>query len=185
MRERERKGEGEKRNEMNRRSASPQPHACRLPCRVMGILATEIFTDAEMSRGLVHLIWHQKSMDQNKRVHSFVSDLFKRQGRLKCIFHYGWWRSTQCYKLYAAHRPECHQRLWLQPVMNSYMQHVWKDTQTHNCAFIYVKRKCSLAYLTSHEYVNVLSHNKQHLFPLEKYNLAVNPGLSNYSYANT
>lgn len=38
----------------------------------------QFYRDAEMSRG--HLIWHQKRMDQNSGVLSFVSGLLTRQG---------------------------------------------------------------------------------------------------------
>lgn len=46
-------------DEMNQRNTFPMLHACCLPCRVQGVLASVVCTDAKLSQGLVHLIWHQ------------------------------------------------------------------------------------------------------------------------------
>lgn len=66
------------------------------------------FTDAEMSQGLVHLIWHQKARIKTTEYTALFQicswDRVLVQFELKHRSHY--WRSlsTQCYKLHAALR---------------------------------------------------------------------------------
>lgn len=78
-RQTEKKREREWRDEMNRRSIFPLPHACCSPCRVTGVLASAVLQMQKCLKGLPFNL-ASKSMDQNSRVHSFVADLLRRQG---------------------------------------------------------------------------------------------------------